>query len=115
MVGACVCLNRARLPLSAAPRPLPLAHCGQLPRRCALHVGDALARPRRRFALTRTPVDAAGAADIAAAALKAAEAAGEKIVVHCSGGGGRAPLGAPPLLHATPQLDTPHCRLCESA
>ncbi len=42
---------------------------------------------------TRTSVSADGSADIISAALRAADASGERIVVHCSGGSGRTSLG----------------------
>ena len=42
---------------------------------------------------TRTGVFVDGARDVILDAFKRADAAGEKIVVHCSGGGGRASLG----------------------
>jgi protein-tyrosine phosphatase len=40
-----------------------------------------------------TTVKAAGAADTILAALRAADAAGERVVIHCSGGSGRTSLG----------------------
>jgi hypothetical protein len=42
---------------------------------------------------TRTSMSAEGSADIILNALRAADAAGERIVVHCSGGSGRTSLG----------------------
>ena len=45
------------------------------------------------FEWVRTPIDAPGAADVILGALDAADRAGEKIVVHCSGGAARTALG----------------------
>ena len=42
---------------------------------------------------TSVSVKSPGAADAVLAALRAADAAGERIVVHCSGGSGRTSLG----------------------
>lgn len=42
---------------------------------------------------TSTSVKSPGAADTILAALRAADAAGERVVVHCSGGSGRTSLG----------------------
>ena len=56
--------------------------------------GDADRPVVTRFVMTRSTVEDAGSADVALGAMKEAEAAAEKIVVHCSGGGGRAPLAA---------------------
>ena len=41
----------------------------------------------------RTTVDADGAADVILGALEEADKAGEKIVIHCSGGSARTSLG----------------------
>jgi protein-tyrosine phosphatase len=42
---------------------------------------------------TRTSIKAPAAADTILAALRAADAAGERVVIHCSGGSGRTSLG----------------------
>ncbi len=42
---------------------------------------------------TRTSVSTEGSADVILNALRAADASGERIVVHCSGGSGRTSLG----------------------
>jgi hypothetical protein len=45
------------------------------------------------FDWVRTQVDAPGAADVILSALDQADKAGEKVVIHCSGGAARTSLG----------------------